>query len=159
MVEEDRVRLARVRTPHDDEVRVLRLPVGAGAATCSENCRQTDDTRGVSSAVTRVDVVAAHDGTGESLRRVVHLVRRLGAAEHPERLRGVVLPGEGEPGGCTVQGLVPARGAQFPVHPDQRFRQPYLLAHRTRLSAIRPAISGSYAWLYGGFHRGKCGIY
>src|SRR5215831_8327983 len=107
MVEEDRVRLARVRTPHDDEVRVLRLPVGAGAATCSENCRQTDDTRGVSSAVTTVDVVTAHDGTDELLRCVVHLIRRLGTAEHPERLGGILLAGLGEPGGGAVQRLLP----------------------------------------------------
>ena len=33
VVEEDRVRFARVRAPQDDQVGVFRLPVGAGAAT------------------------------------------------------------------------------------------------------------------------------
>ena len=35
MVEEDRVRLAGVAAPQDDEVRLLRLTVGAGAASGS----------------------------------------------------------------------------------------------------------------------------
>src|SRR4029077_8218330 len=83
MVEEDRVRLARVRAPQDDEVGFLDLLVGARAAPCSEYRRQTDDARGVSSTVAAVDVVAADDRARELLREIVHLVGRLRAAEHP----------------------------------------------------------------------------
>ena len=86
VVEEDRVRFARVGAPHDNQVGVFRLPVRTGAATSPEHCRQTDDARSVSSSVAAVDVVAAHHGPGELLGHVVHLVRGLRAAEHAERL-------------------------------------------------------------------------
>ena len=58
MVEEDRVRLARVRAPEEDEIGLLDLLVRARAAARSEYRRQTDDARGVSGAVAAVDVVA-----------------------------------------------------------------------------------------------------
>jgi hypothetical protein len=43
VVEEDRVRLARVGAPEDDEVGLLNLLVGRGPSPGSERCRQTDD--------------------------------------------------------------------------------------------------------------------
>src|SRR5207249_2147552 len=46
VVEEDRVRLAGVRAPEDDQVGILDLLVRAGAAPGPENCRQTDDAGG-----------------------------------------------------------------------------------------------------------------
>ena len=58
VVEEDRVRLARIRAPEQDQVGLLDLAVGARAATDPENRRQTGDAGGVSSAVAAVDVVA-----------------------------------------------------------------------------------------------------
>ncbi len=51
VVEEDRMGFARVRAPQDDQVRVLDLPIAAGAATSSEYRRQTGDARSVSGAV------------------------------------------------------------------------------------------------------------
>ena len=51
VVEEDRVRLARVRSPQEDDVRLLDLAVGRRAAARTEHRRQTDDARSVSSAV------------------------------------------------------------------------------------------------------------
>ena len=93
VVEEDRMRLARVRAPEEDHVRLLDLCVGRRAAACSEHRRQTDDARRVSGSVTGVDVVRAHHLARELLRQEVHLVRRLGAREDPERRRRVGLPG------------------------------------------------------------------
>ena len=90
VVEEDRVRLARVRSPQEDEVRLLDLTVRARAATRSEHRRQTDDAGGVSGAVAAVDVVRAEDDPGELLREVVHLVRRLRAGEEADRLPAVL---------------------------------------------------------------------
>ena len=87
VVEEDGMRLARVRSPQDDEVRFLDLLVGARAATRSEHRRQTDDAGGVSSPVAAVDVVAAEDAARELLRQIVHFVGRLRATEHPEAAR------------------------------------------------------------------------
>ena len=82
VVEEDRVRLARVRAPEHDQVRGLtQLLVGAGTAACTEHRRQTDDARSVSGAVTAVDVVGVQRDPAELLRREVQLVRRLRAAE------------------------------------------------------------------------------
>ena len=78
------MRLAGVRPPEDDEIRVLDLLVGAGAAARSEDRRQTDDAGSVSGAVAAVDVVAAHDLPGELLCDEVHLVRGLRAAEHAD---------------------------------------------------------------------------
>jgi len=43
VVEEDRVRLAGVGAPQDDEVGLLSLLVGRGPSPGSERCRQTDD--------------------------------------------------------------------------------------------------------------------
>ena len=52
VVEEDRVRLARVRPPQDDQIGVVVLLVRGGPATRSEDSRQTDDARSVSGSVT-----------------------------------------------------------------------------------------------------------
>src|SRR5262245_59896458 len=138
-MEEDRVRFARVRAPQDDEVGIFRLTIGAGAATCSEHSRQTDDARSVSSSVAAVDVVAAHHVPGELLGHVVHLVGGLRAAEHAERLGRVLLRGESETCGRAVQRLIPSGWPQLAVVLDQRLRQPYVLAHR----ATFPTNSGN----------------
>src|SRR6185295_544423 len=84
VVEVDRVRLARIRSPQDDEVRFLDFAVRARPAPGSQYRRQTDDARGVSRAVAAVDVVAADDAAGELLRQIVHFVGRLRAAEQAE---------------------------------------------------------------------------
>ena len=52
VVEEDRMRLTGIRSPQEDDVRLLDLAVGRGPAARTERCRQTDDTGSVSGAVT-----------------------------------------------------------------------------------------------------------
>src|SRR5439155_13008527 len=111
MMEEDGVRLARVRAPQDDEVGVLNLPVGARPAARAENRRQTDDARRVSRAVAAVDVVAADDAAGELLREIVHFVGRLRAAEHAEAGRPVALDDGAETERGAIERLVPTRRA------------------------------------------------
>jgi hypothetical protein len=51
VMEEDRMRFARVRSPQDQEIRVLDFFIGRRSAARTERCRQTDDTGSVSSAV------------------------------------------------------------------------------------------------------------
>lgn len=70
------MRRTRVRSPEEDEIRVLGLLVAAGAATRSKNCRQTDDARSVSRSVTAVDIVVAEGDARELLRQEIQLVRR-----------------------------------------------------------------------------------
>jgi len=79
VVKEDGMGLAGVGAPEDDQVGLFGLAVRAGAASGSEDRRQTDDARGVSSAVAGVDVVGADNLAGELLGEVVDLVCRLGA--------------------------------------------------------------------------------
>src|SRR5581483_3292 len=107
MVEEDRMRLARVRSPQDDQVRVTDLLVGARAAACTEHRRQTDDAGRVSGSVTAVDVVGVQDDPCELLRGVVELVRRLRAAE--DAGQRAFVDGFAEAGRGAVERLVPAR--------------------------------------------------
>jgi hypothetical protein len=57
VMEEDRMRFARVRTPQDQQIRFLDLFIGRRPAARTERSRQTDDTGSVSGAVARVDVV------------------------------------------------------------------------------------------------------
>ena len=111
MVKEDRVRLTRVRSPENNEIGVLNLPIRARAAARAEDRRQTDDARRVSRAVAAVDVVAADDAARELLREVVHLVGRLRTAEQPEALRAVA-PGH------VAKAPGRARRALRPTTPD-----------------------------------------
>ncbi len=89
MGDEDRKRLARIRTPHDDEVGLLDFVVATGTSACSEHCRQTGDGRSVSSAVAAIDVVGVHYDSGEFLSHVVGLIGRFGTAEQPEGVAAV----------------------------------------------------------------------
>ena len=107
VVEEDRVRLARVRAPEHDQVRGASLLVGARPAARTEHRRQTDDAGRVSGSVAAVDVVRAEDDAGELLRGEVQLVRRLGAAEDAGQRAFVERPAEAGRG--AVERLVPAR--------------------------------------------------
>src|SRR5215467_12682983 len=76
------MRFASIRAPKQDDVRVFDLAIRTGPASRSENRRQTGDARSVSSPVTTVDIVRAHDGANELLGDIVQLVDSLGAAEH-----------------------------------------------------------------------------
>ena len=108
MVEPDRVRRARVRSPQEDDVRLLDFAVGARASTRAEHRRQTDDARGVSGPVATVDVVGAERDAGELLRQEVHFVRGLRAAEDAERVRAARVDVAPESLGRPIERLVPA---------------------------------------------------
>src|SRR5919198_1087927 len=128
VVEEDRMRLPRVRPPQDDEVGALDLLVRAGPAPRSEHRRQTDDRGSVSGAVAAVDAVRAEDLTSELLRDEVHLVRGLRAAEDADPPAGVPLDGDLQSRGGPVEGLVPGRGPQSAVRAHHRLGEPRQLS-------------------------------
>src|SRR5258707_5021409 len=107
MMKEDWARFPRIGTPKQNHVRFFGFTVRTGAAARAEDRRQTGDAGGVSSTVTAIDVVCPHCGANKLLRRIVQLIGRLGAAEHPEVAR--VAPGNGllERRSNAVQGLIP----------------------------------------------------
>ncbi len=84
------VSFTRVRAPKKNDVGLFSFAVGAGAPSRAENRRQTGDARGVSSAVTTIDVVTTDDRADEFLCDVVELVGGLGATEHAEGERSVL---------------------------------------------------------------------
>src|SRR5581483_3549985 len=139
VMEEDRVRLAGVRAPEDDQVRGSGLLVGARPAACTEHRRQTDDAGRVSGSVAAVDVVRPEHDPRELLRGEVQLVGRLGAAEDA-RERAFV-ERRAEPGRGAFERLVPARRAQLSTVSDERRRQPCVL-HRHARSLARPPCPG-----------------
>ena|GEM_PF-5312815 len=53
----DGVSFAGVRAPKEDEIGFFDFLVGGGTSPGSKDCRQTDDAGGMSSSVTRVDIV------------------------------------------------------------------------------------------------------
>ncbi len=136
VVEVDRMRLPRVRPPQEDQVRLLRFPVGARAASGPKYRRQTDDARSVSSAVAAVYIVRAYDLPRELLGRVVHLIRGLRATEDPERLRPLLARGS-EPLRNPVQGFIPGRHTQRSVLTDQRFGQAHIVPFHVSLLYVQ----------------------
>ena len=138
MVEEDRMGLPRVRPPEDDEVGVLCLFIRTGAASGSEDRRQTDDAGGVSGAVAGVDVVGADDLAGELLGEVVDLVGGLGAGEEAEGGGALFRDGLSEARGGAVEGLVPRGGNEGAFPADQGLGEADVgWRHRTRMVAKR----------------------
>ena len=89
VMEVDRVGVAGVRSPHDDDVGMLHLLVRRRPAARSEDRGQTDHRGCVSSSIAAVDVVRVERGTGQLLDQEVQLVRRLRAREHPDRRSAV----------------------------------------------------------------------
>ena len=124
VMEEDRMRLARVRAPEQDHVRLLDLGVRGRAAACSEHRRQTDDARCVSGSVAGVDVVRAHHLARELLRQEIHLVRGLGAREDPERRRRPRLAGAREAAAVRSSASSHVAVRSTPSVADERGRQP-----------------------------------
>jgi hypothetical protein len=120
VVKKDGVSLPRVRAPQNDEVGVLNLAKRTRPASCTKDRRQTGDAGGVSSAITTVDVVGAHDGPGELLGKKIQLVRRLRAAKHSEALRSVPLGYAPKVACGAVKSLTPTGGTKLPVFPNQR---------------------------------------
>lgn len=123
MMEPDRMRLARVRSPQEDEVGVLRFLVRAGRAARSQNGRQTDDGGSVSGSIAAVDVVVAEDLPGEFRREEIDLVGRLRAAEDSRRLTSVRGQISAKALGRTVERFIPRRRAKHTVLADERLCQ------------------------------------
>jgi hypothetical protein len=126
MVKEDRVRLARVRSPEQDQVRLFTLLVRARSPARSEYRRQPGDARGVSGPVAAIDVVAADDAPRKLLGYEVGLVRALRAAEETERLRTMPIDDAAQAGGRPVERLVPRGRTQISGLADQRLSEPVI---------------------------------
>src|SRR5262249_45077442 len=99
------------------------LPVGTGPASGTENCRQTGDTRRVSSAVTTVNVITADDQPGKLLSHEVRLVGGLRAAEQSERLRSAPCHGSLKALSRAGQRLIPRSGPSATLLTDERFSE------------------------------------
>ena len=106
-MKENRVRFSRVRSPQQDDVRFFDFAIRACSTTRSEDRRQTGDARGMSSPVTAIDIVGAHDAANEFLRHIVQFIGGLGATEHAKVSRVVLRDGFAESGSDTVQGFIP----------------------------------------------------
>ena len=124
VMKEDRVRLARVRSPQQYKIGLFTLLVRARPAARAEYRRQPGDAGRVSGTVAAVDVVAADDAPRKLLRDEVRLVRALRAAEETERLRTVPVDDAAEAGGRPVERLVPGGRTQTSGLADQRLSQP-----------------------------------
>src|SRR5215831_16599894 len=124
MVKEDGMRFAGVRTPQDDEVCLLNFLIRTCTSAHSKDCRQTDDTRGVSSTVAAVDVVAAHNGPSKFLSCIVQFVGCLGATENSKCLRTMLLQSHSKPRHCPVESLIPSCRLQAAVSPNHRLSEP-----------------------------------
>jgi len=85
------MRFPRVRAPQQDDVGVLNFAIRACPPACPEYRRQTGDAGSMSSPVAAINIIGAHDTANEFLRRVVQFVRGLGATEHAEIPRVVLL--------------------------------------------------------------------
>src|ERR1700674_1734741 len=124
-MKEDRMRVPRVRAPQQDDVRLFNLTVRAGAPARPKYRRQTDDARGVSSAVAAIDIVAADHRPHELLRNVVDFVGGFRATEHAERVRPVFFFLAPEAFGYAVQSLIPSGGAVPSIFTDKRHCKPF----------------------------------
>src|SRR5271154_3119418 len=122
-MKENRVRVPRVRSPQEDDVRVFYLAIGACPASCSEYRRQTGDAWGMSSSVAAIDVVGPHDATDEFLRRVVQFIGGLRATEHAKVSMVVLRNGFPERRSNTGQGFLPSSGTMRTVLANQRSSQ------------------------------------
>ena len=78
----------------------------------------------MSGTVAAIDIVAAHHDARELLRDEVHLVRALGATEHPKRTRAVLSDGLAEAAGGEIERLAPFDGAQLAGVADHWLSQP-----------------------------------
>src|SRR5512146_244158 len=123
MMEPDRMRLTRVRSPQENEVGVLRFLVRARRAARSQDGRQTDDRGSVSGPVTAIDVVVAEHLPRELRREEVDLVGRLRAAEDSSRRPAVRGQAAAESIGGTIERFVPGTWSHNAVFANQRLRQ------------------------------------
>jgi hypothetical protein len=105
------MRLPRVRTPEEDDIRLFDFTIRTRAPARAEYRRQTGDAWRVSSPVATIDVVAADHRPHEFLCGVIKLVRGLRATEHSKRARTVRIHLPPDSRGRQIQSLVPAGGA------------------------------------------------
>ena len=126
MVEENRMRFPRVRSPQQDDVGIFNLAIRTGPAARSEDRRQTGDAGGVSSPVAAINVVRTHDAANEFLRRIIQLVCGLRATEHAKIPRIVLRNGFAERHGDAFQGFIPGGWTMRTVLAHQRLRQAWL---------------------------------
>jgi hypothetical protein len=117
-MKEDGVRLPRVGSPQQDNVRLFDLTVRAGAPARPEYSRQTGDAGGVSSTVATIDMVAADHRTHELLGRIIQLVGGFRATEHPERIGSVFRELNLETLRDAIKGLIPTCWMMAAVFPD-----------------------------------------
>lgn len=117
------VRFAGIGSPQEDDFRLLDLPEGVGPTAHPEHSRQTDDTRGMSSAITTINIVAAHDHTGKLLGNEVHLVGTFRATEDAKG--AVAMPGTVRLETCCYhgQGFVPCGLTEAVRFADQGVRK------------------------------------
>jgi hypothetical protein len=114
------MRFARVRSPQENDVRLLDFAVGARSSTRPECRRQTDDARCVSCPVATVDVVGAEGDSCQLLRQKVHFVRGLRAAEDAKCVRATCVEVAPEAAGRAIERFIPAGSAKRAVLTDQR---------------------------------------
>src|SRR5262249_37314752 len=138
VVKEDRVRLARVRSPEEDQIGLFTLLVRARPPARSEYRRQPGDAGGVSRPVAAVDVVAADDAPRELLGDEVRLVRALRAAEEPERARSVLVDHPTKARDGPVERLVPCGRPKLSGLADQRLGESSIRARH----AYTPSRAG-----------------
>src|SRR5260221_10871363 len=131
-MKQNRMCLARVRSPKKNEVRLRHLLIRTGGAARAENRRQTGDARGVSSAVATVDVVAADHRSHEFLRDIIQLVGGFRTTEHAKRARPVRFNLAAQLAGDKIKGFVPACRAVTLRLANQRTGQPARSARSTR---------------------------
>src|SRR5262249_47508037 len=146
MVKEDRVRLARVRSPEEDQIGLFTFLVRARPPARSEHRRQPGDAGGVSGTVAAVDVVAADDAPRELLGDEVRLVRALRAAEQAERAGAVLIDDLAQAGNGPVERLVPGGRTKLAGLADQRLGEPSIRARHadTPFEPGSRDLSGSF---------------
>src|SRR5262249_57096777 len=85
--------------------------------------------------------------TRELLSEIVHLVGGLGAGEHPEGLRPVLVARAPEALGGPIQRLVPRRAPELPRLPHHRLGQPNVRRHQNVSSLSLTGLrSGRATW-------------
>ena len=118
-MEKDRVRLPRVGTPKQNDVRLFNLTVRAGAPARPEYRRQTGDAGGVSSTVATIDMVATDHHPHELLRGIIQLIGGFRATEHAERIAPMFRQLSLETLRDAIEGLIPTCQAVAAVFADQ----------------------------------------
>src|SRR5215472_2391961 len=117
-MKEDGVRLPRIGSPQQDDVRLFNLTIRAGAAARPEYRRQTGDAGGVSSTVATIDMVAADHRPHELLRGIIQLIGGFRATEHAERFGSVFCELSLETLRDAIEGLIPTCRTVAAVFPD-----------------------------------------